>query len=150
MMPSQKITPFLWFNNNQALEAATFYTSLFDDARILATTPVVVKFSLAGQEFCALNGGPQYKFTPAISLLISCEDQAEVDRFWDGLLSDGGRPQPCGWLVDKFGVSWQVVPKVLPELLNHEDPARAQRTQEAMMQMQKLDIAALQKANAGN
>jgi len=149
-MPSQKITPFLWFDKNQALEAATFYTSLFDDARILSTTPVVVKFSLAGQEFCALNGGPNYKFTPAVSFLISCEDQAEVDRFWEALLSDGGHPQRCGWLVDKFGVSWQVVPKGLPELLNDDDPARAQRTQEAMMQMQKLDIAALQKANAGD
>ena len=149
-MSAQKITPFLWFDYQQALEAATFYTSIFDDARIITASPLVVKFSLAGQEFCALNGGPQYKFTPAISLLISCEDQTEVDRYWDALLGGGGSPHRCGWLVDKYGVSWQVVPKVLPSLLNDEDPARAQRAKEAMMQMVKLDIATLQKAHAGD
>jgi two-component system sensor histidine kinase QseC len=108
-----------------------------------------ITFELAGQRYFALNGGPHFKFTPAISLFVSCDTQEEVDRYWNALLAGGGKPTQCGWLEDRFGLSWQIVPSVLMELLQDKDPARAARTMEAMLKMQKLDIAALKKANAG-
>lgn len=146
----QKITVFLWYDENLAEEAATFYTSLFKDSHIIEKTPLVVKFSLHGQQFCALNGGPQYKFTPAISLLITCEDQDEVNHFWNALGKDGGGTEvQCGWVTDKYGVSWQVVPRILSELLQDPDKEKANRVMQAMMKMVKLDIAELKKAYAG-
>jgi predicted 3-demethylubiquinone-9 3-methyltransferase (glyoxalase superfamily) len=153
---SQKITPFFWYTN-QAEEAAQFYTSIFKRSRIGTivrfgdTGPgpkgsvMTVAFEIEGQEFVALNGGPQFKFTPAVSFLINCDTQEEVDEFWDKL-SAGGQTQRCGWLTDKFGLSWQVVPKVLMELLRDGDPARLQRVMAAVMQMTKIDIPTLKKA----
>ena len=151
-----KITPCLWFEAN-ALEAAQFYTSVFPSSAINhvqrspADTPggkegtvLIVLFSLAGQSYQALNGGPHDKFNDAISLSVLCEDQKEVDRYWDALTANGGKPVQCGWLKDKFGVSWQIVPKRLPELLS--DPAKGKRVMEALMKMIKLDVAALERA----
>ena len=155
----QTITPFLWFDG-QAEEAATFYTALFpgsaitDVRRSAGAAPnvegrvVAVTFRLAGQDYIAFNGGPHFTFTPALSLFISCDTQAEVDEFW-AKLSDGGKPNRCGWVADRFGVSWQVVPRVLGDMLRDDDPARAKRVFEAMMGMHKLDIAGLQKAYDG-
>lgn len=151
-----KITPCLWFDGN-AQEAASFYITLLPDSRIddiihapadNPSTPagavLLVKFTLAGQQFLGLNGGPHFKFTEAISFTIDCEDQAEVDRLWDTLISGGGEPKECGWLKDRYGLSWQIVPKVLPELMSDpSDPARPQRVMQAMMKMTKLDIAKL-------
>ncbi|KAI9783935.1 MAG: hypothetical protein M1839_002880 [Geoglossum umbratile] len=148
-LSSQKITPFFWFGDNLAEEAATFYTSLFKDSHIVSKTPVVVTFTLCGQKFGALNGGQAYKFTPALSLLVTCEDQDEIDHFWDAFTKDGGAPVQCGWVTDKYGVSWQVVPSVLPELLMDPDREKAERAKEAMMKMQKFDIAKLKAAHAG-
>ncbi len=151
-----KITPFLWFDG-QAEEAANFYVSIFDNAKIAnvsrytESSPGVegavmtVSFELDGQAFVALNGGPEYAFTPAISFVIDCTTQAEVDRFWEQL-SEGGEPIQCGWLRDKYGVSWQVVPSVLPELLQDDDDKKADAVMQAMLKMTKLDIAALQDA----
>lgn len=155
----QKITPFLWFDT-QAEEAAKLYTSLFKNSSIgkISRYPpgvpgqegkvMTVEFKLDGQDFIALNGGPHYSFTPAVSMFIKCETQAEVDKLWDAL-SEGGKIDQCGWLRDKFGLSWQVVPNGLQELLQDKDPGRAQRAVAAMMQMKKLDIAALEEAAAG-
>jgi predicted 3-demethylubiquinone-9 3-methyltransferase (glyoxalase superfamily) len=155
----QKITPFLWFDT-QAEEAASFYVSIFKNSGILdvsrygeggpgpAGSVMIMTFELDGQRFTALNGGPQYVFTEAISFQIACEGQDEVDHYWDSL-TDGGEPGPCGWLKDRFGVSWQVVPSALPRLLGDPDPGRSQRAMAAMMQMGKLDIAALEKAADG-
>jgi predicted 3-demethylubiquinone-9 3-methyltransferase (glyoxalase superfamily) len=152
----QKITTFLWFDGN-AEEAANFYTSLFQDSKIGKITRygesgpgpkgsvMVITFELFGQEFIALNGGPQFKFTPAVSLLVSCETQQEVDELWEKL-SEGGRKDRCGWLQDKYGLSWQIVPTALLRLLNDPDPQKAARVMNAMMQMEKLDIAGLQQA----
>ncbi|MCJ1259247.1 hypothetical protein MMC24_007083 [Lignoscripta atroalba] len=148
-MSSPKITPFLWYDNNQAEEAATYYTTLFPNSHIISKTPMVTTFSLSGQEFCALNGGPQHKFTPAISLLIRCADQAEVDHFWDAFVADGGTADRCGWVRDRYGVSWQVVPTVLAELMQDEDREKAGRAMKAMLGMGKLDIAELRRAHAG-
>ena len=158
-MPSlQKITPFLWFDH-QAEEAAGFYTSIFDNSKITAITHygdtgpgpkgsvMTVAFELAGQKFVALNGGPHFKFTEAISFVVNCENQAEVDKFWTKL-TEGGQEVQCGWLKDKYGLSWQIVPTRLPELLQDPDPARAQRAMQAMMQMTKIDIAGLEAAAA--
>ena len=158
-MPSlQKITPFLWFDY-QAEEAAGFYTSIFDNSKITAITHygdtgpgpkgsvMTVAFELAGQKFVALNGGPHFKFTEAISFVVNCENQAEVDKFWTKL-TEGGQEVQCGWLKDKYGLSWQIVPTRLPELLQDPDPARAQRAMQAMMQMTKIDIAGLEAAAA--
>ena len=152
-----KISPCLWFDG-EAEEAAKFYVSLLPDSRInhvqknvtdspagRAGTVLVVDFTLAGQSYLALNGGTRFDFTPAISLAVDCKDQAEVDRLWEGL-SDGGSIEQCGWLRDRYGVSWQIVPTVLRELLADPDPAKAQRVMQAMMQMVKLDIAALKRA----
>jgi predicted 3-demethylubiquinone-9 3-methyltransferase (glyoxalase superfamily) len=156
-----KITPCLWFDG-EAEEAAKFYVSLLPDSRIQriqknqvdgpggkAGTVLVVQFTLAGQEYMALNGGMRFEYTPAISFKIDCADQAEVDRLWDALSSNGGAVERCGWLRDRYGVSWQIVPSVLPELLGGPDRAGAQRAMQAMLQMVKLDIGALKKAYEG-
>ncbi len=152
----QKITPFLWFDNN-AEEAMTFYTSIFKDSKIVdvsrygeggpgrSGTVMTGTFRLAGQEFMALNGGPEFKFTEAISFFVSCETQEEIDDLWNKL-SAGGEESQCGWLKDKFGLSWQIVPPVLGELLGDKDPEKAGRVMQAMLQMRKLDIAALRRA----
>jgi predicted 3-demethylubiquinone-9 3-methyltransferase (glyoxalase superfamily) len=143
----QKITPFLWFDNN-AEEAMIFYTSVFKNSRIDWSNPMTGAFTLDGQEFMALNGGPMYKFTPAISLFINCTDQEEVDYFWE-TLCEGGTPSKCGWLTDKFGVSWQVIPTILGELMYNSDPEVSQRVVQAMLKMDKLDIAGLKAAAEG-
>ena len=159
----QKITPFLWFDN-QAEEAAKFYTSIFKNSRIgkiarydkagekVAGRPagsvMTVEFQLEGQEFVALNGGPHFKFTEAISLVVNCKTQAEVDKFWKKL-SAGGKEVQCGWLRDKFGLSWQIVPTVLVELLTDKDAAKSQRVMQAMLKMVKLDINKLKQAAKG-
>ena len=140
----QKITPFLWFDG-QAEEAAMFYTSIFKESRIISTSPMSVTFELAGQTFMALNGGPQFKFTEALSLFVSCDTQDEIDWYWERL-SEGGEKSRCGWLKDKFGVSWQVVPPLLGELLNHSNAAVADRVMQAMMGMNKLNICDLKEA----
>lgn len=159
MSATQKITPCLWFDGN-AEEAITFYTSVFADSKVLSVTRsgdagpgpkgsvLVATFQLEGQEFMALNGGPQYTFTPAISLYVDCETQEEVDTLWRRL-SEGGREVQCGWLTDKFGVSWQIIPRVLLTLLGDTDPEKAKRVMQAMMQMVKMDIASLQRAYDG-
>jgi predicted 3-demethylubiquinone-9 3-methyltransferase (glyoxalase superfamily) len=156
MTPRQKITPCLWFDGN-AEEAMNHYVSIFANAKIVSVTrygeagpgPVgsvmVGTFQLEGQEFLALNGGPAFQFTEAISLSVDCETQAEVDRLWTKL-SAGGAPGQCGWLKDKFGVSWQIVPRVLVELLQNPDPAKSKRVMQAMLAMTKLDIAQLKRA----
>ena len=156
-----KITPCLWFDG-QAEEAAAFYTSLFPDSRIEevhrspADNPstregevLTVDFNVAGQPFMGLNGGPDFKFNEAISFSIDCEDQAEVDRLWDALIEGGGEHSVCGWLKDRFGVSWQVVPRQLPEMLDSDDPEAARRAMEAMLQMSKIDVAKLREAYEG-
>jgi predicted 3-demethylubiquinone-9 3-methyltransferase (glyoxalase superfamily) len=156
-----KITPCLWFDG-VAEEAASFYTSLLPDSRIdkvqrsPADNPstregevLTVEFTLAGQSFLGLNGGPQFHFTEAVSFIIECEDQAEVDRLWDALIADGGQPSQCGWLKDRYGLSWQITPKALPRLLAGPDKAGAKRAMEAMMEMVKIDVAALERAYGG-
>ena len=142
-MPS--ITPFLWFNDN-AQDAMQFYASIFPDSRIISSSPMSVEFELQGQKLYGLNGGPHFKFTEAISLFIGCETQDEIDYYWEKLQADGGSPSRCGWLKDKFGLSWQVVPNVLSSLLGSSDRAASKRAMDAMLTMQKLDIAALQRA----
>jgi predicted 3-demethylubiquinone-9 3-methyltransferase (glyoxalase superfamily) len=157
-MPRQKIAPCLWFDG-RAEEAARFYTSLFPDSRIdhIARTAIdtpgakegaviFVEFTLAGLPYQALNGGPHDQFNDAISLSVSCKDQAEVDRLWDALTADGGTPVQCGWLKDKFGVRWQIVPDAMIEMLREGDPKRSKRVMSAMMEMVKLDVAALRDA----
>ncbi|HEV8367931.1 MAG TPA: VOC family protein [Pyrinomonadaceae bacterium] len=151
---TQKITPFLWFDNN-AEEALNFYVSIFKDSRITSVrrfgpnnAVLTATFELSGQQFMALNGGPRFKFTEAISLFVICENQEEVDEYWEKLL-EGGQPQQCGWLKDRFGLSWQIIPKALGELLGDKDPEKARRVMEAMMQMTKIDVAKLQEAHAG-
>jgi predicted 3-demethylubiquinone-9 3-methyltransferase (glyoxalase superfamily) len=152
----QKITPFLWFDG-QAEEAMNLYVSVFKNSKIVSVsrygeagqgpkgTVMMGTFQIEGQEFYALNGGPQYKFTPAISFLVNCETQTEVDELWTKL-SAGGETNRCGWLRDKFGVSWQIVPTILGKLMQDKDPAKSQRVMGAMLQMTKLDIAGLKKA----
>src|SRR6267142_5540125 len=142
----QKIVPFLWFDG-QAEEAAKFYVSIFKNSKLLNVTPMSATFQLEGQQFYALNGGPQYKFTPAISLFVNCETQQEVDDLWEKLAA-GGRTDRCGWLQDKFGLSWQIIPTVLGQLLGDKDPQRAKRAMQAMLQMTKIDIKKLQQAAA--
>ena len=159
----QRITPFLWFDN-QAEEAVKFYTSIFKNSGIgkiarydkagekasgrRAGSVMTVEFQLEGQEFLALNGGPHFKFTEAVSFVVSCKTQAEVDRFWKKL-SAGGQEVQCGWLKDKYGLSWQIVPTVLGELLSNKDAAKSQRVMEAMLKMVKLDIKKLKQAAKG-
>jgi len=154
----QRITPYLWFNDN-AEEAINLYTSIFPNSKIASVTrygegapgPVgmvmTANFELDGLEFIALNGGPHFNFTPAISFFVSCKTQAEVDELWEKL-AEGGEEQPCGWVKDRFGLSWQIVPTVLGELMGDPDPVKAQRVMQAMLKMGKLDIAALQQAYA--
>lgn len=147
----QKINPFLWFNN-QAEEAANFYVSIFKNSKVLSKMPgpngtvMGVSFQLDGQEFKALNGGPQFQFTPAISLFVNCETQSEVDELWSKLTAGGGKPGRCGWLTDKFGLSWQIVPTVLGELLRG---GKGGQVMGALMQMDKLDIDGLKQAANG-
>ncbi len=154
----QKITPFLWFDT-QAEAAAKFYTGIFKNSKMSAITRygaggpgpagsvMTVKFKLLGQEFVGLNGGPHHKFTPAISFVINCDTQKEVDYYWKKLVA-GGRPDQCGWLDDKFGVSWQIVPTILLELIGDKDQAKVARVMQAMIGMVKLDINALKRAAA--
>jgi len=142
-MPS--ITPFLWFDNNVP-EAVAFYKSVFPNAKVEMVNDFMASFELEGQRFNALNGGPMYKFTEAVSFFISVETQEEVDYFWDRLTADGGAPSRCGWLKDKFGLSWQVVPTALGRYLGDPDRAKANRAQQAMMGMGKIVIADLDKA----
>jgi predicted 3-demethylubiquinone-9 3-methyltransferase (glyoxalase superfamily) len=154
------ITPNLWFDT-QAEEAATFYCSIFPGSRITSVqrypegapgptgSVMTVAFELDGQPFVGINGGPQFPFTEAVSFQITCADQDEVDRYWDALLADGGEESMCGWLKDRFGLSWQVVPAGMEEVFADPDPARAQRAMQAMLGMRKLDLAALQAAADG-
>ena len=160
----QEITPFLWFDD-QAEEAVKFYTSIFKNSktgRILrydeeaakasgrpAGSVLTVEFELVGQKFVALNGGPQFKFNESISFVVNCETQEEVDYYWQKLTADGGQESQCGWLKDKFGLSWQIVPTVLIEMLADKDLAKAKRVTHAMLQMDKIDIPTLQKAYDG-
>lgn len=156
----QKITPFLWFDNN-AEEAMDFYVSIFKNAKVLSVsrygeagpgpkgTVMTAEFQLDGQEFIALNGGPRFKFTEAISLVVNCESQEEVDHFWEKL-SAGGEKSRCGWLKDKFGLSWQVVPTILAELMSDPDPEKSKRVMQAMLQMDKIEIGPLKRAHEGN
>ena len=147
-MTTTTITPFLWFDNTVP-EAVEFYKSAFPDTKVEMVSEFMAVFVLQGQRFYALNGGPQFKFNESVSFFISVDTQAEVDALWDQLLAGGGRPDRCGWLQDKFGLSWQVIPKALPKLLFSNDPAKAKRAMDAMMTMSKIDVAALQKANDG-
>ena len=161
MKPKQKITPCLWFDGD-AEEAANFYVSLLPDSRVdrvwrsptdtpsgTAGTVLTVEFTLAGQGYLGLNGGPQYKFNEAVSFQIHCEDQAETDRLWAAILANGGEEMACSRIKDRWGLAWQIVPKRLSELLDDPDPARAKRAMEAMMEMVKIDIAALERAADG-
>lgn len=153
----QKITPFLWFNNN-AEEAVNLYTGLIKNSKILGVTrygktgpgpegqAMTVSFELEGQNFVALNGGPIYTFTPAVSFVLNCDTQEEIDKYWFGLSAGGGKEIQCGWLQDKFGLSWQVVTPLLGAMLQDKDPAKRERVMKAMMQMVKIDIAGLKKA----
>ena len=155
----QKITPFLWFDN-QAEEAMKFYTSIFENSKIGRVTHygdagpgpkgtvMSATFELEGQEFMALNGGPQFKFSPAISFYVNCKTQQEVDELW-AKLSAGGKTERCGWLTDKFGLSWQIIPSILGELLHDTDPDKSQRVMRAMLQMDKISIEGLKQAHAG-
>lgn len=154
----QKVHPCLWFDD-RIEDAVNLYVSVFPGARILSMNRyreagplekgkvLTVEFELQGQVFTALNGGPQYQFTPAVSFIVDCETQAEVDHYWHGL-GEGGSEQQCGWLTDRFGLSWQIVPKVLGRYLSDPDPAQANRVMQAMLQMVKLDIAGLERAYA--
>ena len=156
----QKIVPCLWFDD-RIEEAAKFYTSVFPDAKITHTSRygdagplpkgkvLTMMFELAGQEFMGLNGGPQFKFSEAISFFVRCETQKEVDHYWTKLTADGGAESMCGWLKDKFGLSWQIVPNALPRYLTDKDAKKAERVMQAMLQMKKIDIAALDRAYAG-
>jgi predicted 3-demethylubiquinone-9 3-methyltransferase (glyoxalase superfamily) len=158
-MTSTPLTTCLWFDT-QAEEAATYYTTIFPGAKLgnvsrfgeggprPAGMVITAEFEINGQRFVALNGGPEYSFTEAVSFQIPCADQAEVDYYWDRLTADGGQPGSCGWLKDKFGVSWQVIPAVLGSLLGDPDPEKAARATQAMLSMGKLDIAALERAQA--
>ncbi len=161
----QKISPFLWLNDN-AEEAVSFYLSVFKDGKILRKacyaevpsedrppcppvgTVMTVEFELFGQSYTALNGGPIFTFNEAISFVVACESQEELDRYWDALIADGGQPVQCGWLKDKFGVSWQIVPTVLADLMSSSDPAVCSRVTQAMLKMIKLDFATLKQAAA--
>lgn len=156
----QKIKPCLWFDD-RIEEAVNFYTSVFPRAKISTVSRygdagpmpkgkvLVMNFELDGQEFMALNGGPLFKFTEAVSFFVRCADQKEVDYYWDALTANGGAESQCGWLRDKFGLSWQIVPDALGVYLSDKDPAKANRAMQAMLKMQKIDIAALERAHAG-
>ncbi|MFL6416376.1 MAG: VOC family protein [Bryobacteraceae bacterium] len=157
---AQKITPFLWFDT-QAEEAANYYISVFDESRVETVrrygkagpgpegSVMTISFQLAGQHFTAINGGPHFRFNEAVSFVVNCADQDEIDYFWQKL-SDGGKESQCGWLKDRFGLSWQIVPAALSELFKNDDPQASGRVMKALLQMKKLDIAALENARAGN
>ena len=156
---TDKVKTFLWYDN-QAEEAAQLYTSLIPNSRVTKVTKydnadptgntvTIVDFELAGRQFVAMNAGPMFKFNESISIMVDCEDQAEVDRYWNALTAEGGEESMCGWLKDKYGLSWQIVPKVLDDLLADPDPERAGRAMQAMLSMQKLDIAGLKAAADG-
>jgi predicted 3-demethylubiquinone-9 3-methyltransferase (glyoxalase superfamily) len=152
----QKITPFLWFND-KAEEAVNFYVSIFKNSKTVSVTRygeagpgpkgtvMVAVFEIEGQQFLALNGGPQFTFTPAVSFVVNCETQREMDDLWEKL-SAGGKKQACGWLQDRYGLSWQIVPTILSKLMQDKDPTKSQRVMKAMLQMQKLDIGELKRA----
>ncbi|MBC7399918.1 MAG: VOC family protein [Mucilaginibacter sp.] len=152
-----KITPFLWFDNNLG-EAIKFYTSIFKDSKVNGqstltgvtegpvATVTTAEFELAGQKFMGLNGGPMFKFTEAISLFVSCDNQAEIDYYWNALTADGGQESRCGWLKDKFGLSWQIIPANLGKFLGNSDPAKAKKAMQAMLQMNKMNIAVFEEA----
>lgn len=156
----QKITPFLWFDK-EAEEAMNFYVSIFKDSKVVsvsrypegspapAGSVMTTTFELEGQEFIALNAGPQFKFTEAISFTVNCTSQEEVDYYWDKLTADGGQEVQCGWLKDKYGLSWQITPTILPELMTSDDPKQNARVMQAMMKMVKLDIETIKRAAAG-
>lgn len=144
----KKITTCLWFDK-QAEEAAKLYTSLIEGSKITTVTPMVVNFELAGQQFMGINGGPKFPQTEAASIFVSCKDQEEIDRLWAKLIEDGGSPSQCGWLKDKFGVSWQLVPSVLMELAGDKDPEKSKRVWAALMKMSKIEIAELKNAWTG-
>jgi predicted 3-demethylubiquinone-9 3-methyltransferase (glyoxalase superfamily) len=157
-----KIFPHLWYAK-EAEEAAHFYAGIFPDSRVDRVTALmsespsgppgsvkVVDFTLLGQRFQAMSAGPHHDFNDAISLVVSCDDQAELDRYWNALLDGGGKPQACGWIIDRFGVRWQIVPAVLAEMMADPDPARSARATDAMLKMVKLDIAALERAYRGS
>jgi len=150
----KKITPFLWFDT-QAEDAMKFYVSLFKNSKVhnISRGPdgraFIVSFELDGQEFMGLNAGPEFKFNEAVSMYVNCEDQAEVDYFWNALTADGGEESMCGWLKDKYGLSWQIVPKQLRELMGDPDPEKSQRVMGAMLKMKKIIVADLQKAYDG-
>ena len=150
----KKIRPFLWFDDN-AEEAMHFYVSIFKNSKVLSVSPgpegkaMSVTFELDGQEFMGLNAGPQFKFNEAVSFFVDCEDQAEVDELWSRLLEGGGEESMCGWLKDRFGLWWQIIPKALMELMGDEDRTKADRVMQAMLKMQKIDVAGLERAYAG-
>ena len=160
-MSEQKIVTNLWFDHGQAEQAVAFYTSLFQDSRVLSTARypenspgpagevMTVEFALAGQRFVAINGGPEFPFTEAMSLQVDCEDQAEIDHLWDALVSNGGAESQCGWCKDRWGMNWQVVPKGMGEFFTSRDAEAVARATQAMFGMRKIDIAALQAAAAG-
>ncbi len=154
-----KIYTHLWYAE-KAEEAASFYASIFPDSRVERITPLqsdspsgpagsvkVVDFTLLGQRFQALTAGPHHEFNDAISIVVECDDQAELDRYWNAILEGGGKPQACGWIIDRFGLRWQIVPAMLSDLMTDEDPTRSKRVTDAMLQMVKLDIAALERAH---
>ena len=148
------ITPFLWYDT-QAEDAMNLYASIFTNSKVISVNRargrvMSVEFELEGQRFTALNGGPLFKFNESTSFFVGCDTQAEVDGFWDKLIADGGEPSQCGWLKDKFGLSWQIVPKVLLTLLNDKDAAKSTRVMNAMLEMRKLDIKGLQQAHDGD
>jgi len=156
----QKISPFLWYDD-KAEEAANFYVSIFKNSKVVSVarygeagpgpkgSAMTVAFELDGQKFVALNGGPHFKFTEAVSFVVNCTSQEEVDNFWEKLVEGGGKESQCGWLKDKYGLSWQVVPTVLPELLQNKDPEKANRVMQAMLKMVKIDIETLKRAAEG-
>jgi len=147
MAAPQKISPFLWFNQ-EAEEAANFYVSLFPDSRILSASRMSVEFQLAGVKFIALNGGPAFQFNEAISLFVTCDSQEEVDTLWSKLTANGGQESKCGWLKDRYGLSWQIIPARFMQLMQDKDPKRTQRVMQAMLTMKKFDIARLEEAYA--
>jgi predicted 3-demethylubiquinone-9 3-methyltransferase (glyoxalase superfamily) len=157
-MAKAKIIPFLWYAE-QAEEAARFYASLFPDSRVESVTTMrsespsgpagsvtVVSFTLFGQRFQAMSAGPHHEFNDAVSMMVECDDQAELDRYWNALLDGGGKRQACGWIIDRFGLRWQIVPSVLSEMMGDKDAARSKRVTDALLKMVKLDIAALERA----
>ena len=153
-MSVQKIRPFIWYNDS-AVPAAEFYVSLFKNSKILKTMPgpggkpMGVEFQLEGREYVGFNGGPHYQLNAAFSMYVNCDSQQEVDTLWDKFLGTGGKPTQCGWLEDRWGLAWQIIPEALPRLMNDKDPAKAGRVVQAMLKMQKIDVAALERAYNG-